>query len=103
MKRKAYDGQCEICKVNYTSESHERQHLMGSKHAKKAKIAAAAEGKVPLAAFTGFNCTYCNVVLNSLDQLTAHREGQKHKTTVSKLQKQGKIQEECKDVTVVKV
>lgn len=103
LKRKAYDGQCEICKVSYTSESHERQHLMGSKHAKKAKIAAAAEGKVPLAAFTGFNCTYCNVVLNSLDQLTAHREGQKHKTTVSKLQKQGKIQEECKDVTIVKV
>lgn len=33
-------------------------------------------GKVPLAAFTGFNCTYCNVVLNSLDQLTAHREGE---------------------------
>lgn len=46
LKRKAYDGQCEICKVSYTSESHERQHLMGSKHAKKAKIAAAAEGKV---------------------------------------------------------
>ena len=35
----------------------------------------AITGKVPLAAFTGFNCTYCNVVLNSLDQLQAHREG----------------------------
>ena len=44
LKRKAYGGQCEICKVVYTSESHETQHLMGSKHAKKAKIAAAAEG-----------------------------------------------------------
>lgn len=32
-------------------------------------------GNVPLAAFTGFNCTYCNVVLNSLEQLSAHREG----------------------------
>ncbi|XP_061178820.1 zinc finger protein 385A-like [Saccostrea echinata] len=103
LKRKAYDGHCEICKVIYTSESHEKQHLMGSKHAKKAKIAAAAQGNIPLAAFTGFNCTYCNVVLNSLEQLTAHREGQKHKQTVLKLQKQGKVQEECKDVTVVKV
>nr|XP_022313689.1 zinc finger protein 385B-like [Crassostrea virginica] len=103
LKRKAYGGQCEICKVVYTSESHETQHLMGSKHAKKAKIAAAAEGKVPLAAFTGFNCTYCNVVLNSLDQLQAHREGQKHKNTVLKLQNQGKVKEECKDVTVVQV
>ncbi|XP_062611013.1 zinc finger protein 385B-like [Saccostrea cucullata] len=103
LKRKAYDGQCEICKVIYTSESHEKQHLMGSKHAKKAKIAAAAQGNTPLAAFTGFNCTYCNVVLNSLEQLSAHRDGQKHKQTVLKLQKQGKVQEECKDVTVVKV
>lgn len=38
-------------------------------------------GKVPLAAFTGFNCTYCNVVLNSLDQLTAHREGESQSIT----------------------
>ena len=44
----------------------------------------AITGKVPLAAFTGFNCTYCNVVLNSLDQLQAHREGILHIHTSNK-------------------
>ena len=41
-KRIAYEGRCSVCNVQYTSSSHEAQHMSGQKHLKKIKL---AEGK----------------------------------------------------------
>ncbi|KAK3088576.1 hypothetical protein FSP39_020818 [Pinctada imbricata] len=103
-KKRKYDGRCDYCNVDYTSESQEYQHLSGSKHIKKKKLVDATRAyteslSMPMG-FTGFTCQYCNVQLNTMDQYEFHRKGQKHKKNLELLKKMGKATEESKGVVM---
>ncbi|XP_077473546.1 zinc finger protein 385B [Stigmatopora argus] len=81
---------CDICKINFNSDSQAQAHYRGSRHAKKLKLekTAAVPPKAPGAATTAgkapeaklLYCSICKVSVNSLVQLTAHNLGGKHKS-----------------------
>ncbi|XP_045183070.2 zinc finger protein 385B-like [Mercenaria mercenaria] len=82
LKRQAYDGKCEVCDVEYTSASHEEQHLSGKKHKKKVQ-AKEVTGANAATLFCGF----CNLHVNSVEQMDQHRSGTAHKKKVENAKK----------------
>lgn len=81
LKRAAYDRRCDICNVDYSSLTHEEQHLGGKKHQKK-KLAKDMEATQSATLYCGF----CNLQANSVEQMDQHRSGSAHKKKVEKAQ-----------------
>lgn len=83
LKRAEYKGKCDVCNVEFTSKSHEEQHLSGKKHKKKVQAKEAKEG----ANATTFFCGFCNVQVNSVEQMNQHRSGTAHNKKVASARK----------------
>ncbi|KAL4217725.1 hypothetical protein ACF0H5_022465 [Mactra antiquata] len=80
LKRVSYERRCDTCGVDYTSRSHEEQHLLGKKHLKKVQALKASEEGNAATLYCGF----CNLTLNSIEQMEQHRNGASHKKKVEK-------------------
>lgn len=113
-KRKAQQVMCNACNLSFNSELQAAQHYSGSRHAKKVRMMEASkdmdaeddptetngEKILPSAGddlgkkLGLFFCGYCNISVNSLQQLDAHKSGNKHR---AKLQKAEGKSEEAKE------
>ncbi|XP_041361206.1 zinc finger protein 346-like isoform X2 [Gigantopelta aegis] len=94
VKRKFTEIYCEVCHVTINSDTQAQQHFQGSKHNKKMKlIADVSEGEATSTTdasgqkkITTHFCHFCNISVNSVEQLQVHRAGSKHQKNVNKLQ-----------------
>ncbi|XP_077584142.1 zinc finger protein 385B [Stigmatopora nigra] len=80
---------CDVCKINFNSDSQAQAHYGGSRHVKKLKLEKtstvppkAPAGKAAGKASEGklLYCSICKVSVNSTAQLQAHNLGGKHKS-----------------------
>lgn len=78
LKNPLYQGKCDICEVEYTSKSHEEQHLSGKKHKRKFQTKEALESQNG----ASFYCGFCNLHVNSIEQMDQHRSGSSHNKKV---------------------
>lgn len=83
LKRAAYDKKCDVCNIEYSSPSHEEQHLSGKKHQKKVQAKELEATKSAT-----LYCGFCNLHANSIEQMEQHRNGSAHKKKVDKAQQQ---------------
>ncbi|XP_064652721.1 zinc finger protein 346-like isoform X2 [Lineus longissimus] len=94
-KKRRVDIHCDICDITLTSEVHADSHFKGSKHLRKLKLQEQKAlmtqndgnengGDGVQASGMGFHCSFCDMSLNSLQQLEAHRTGERHKKNVEK-------------------
>ncbi|CAH1802202.1 unnamed protein product, partial [Owenia fusiformis] len=91
---KKKDIPCEVCSMMFDSEIKARQHFDGQKHAKKVMqkeklrylpgYQQNKDGTTPSPVLSqpisggALSCTFCNVQLNSIQQLEQHRLGKTH-------------------------
>ncbi|XP_025092287.1 uncharacterized protein LOC112562904 isoform X1 [Pomacea canaliculata] len=81
---------CDTCKVMLNSPEQAHQHYQGARHAKRLKLVVKGprnDGATPGESESDphhgfFFCSFCNVYVNSVQQMTIHREGSKHKKMV---------------------
>lgn len=120
-KRKAQPQvTCNACNLTFNSELQAAQHYNGSRHAKKVRLMEAAKQmeteEDPAETDTNgekllpssgddlgkklglFFCGYCNISVNSLQQLDAHKSGSKHRAKVQKAD--GKSIDDVKDADI---
>lgn len=119
-KRKAQPVTCNACNLTFNSELQAAQHYNGSRHAKKVRLMEAAKQmeteEDPAETDTNgekllpssgddlgkklglFFCGYCNISVNSLQQLDAHKSGSKHRAKVQKAD--GKSIDDVKDADI---
>ncbi|XP_071151215.1 zinc finger protein 385B-like [Mytilus edulis] len=88
LKRKLHISRCDACDIEFNAESQERQHYDGKKHAKRMRTLAleikpGGEVSPSVLQASGFTCQFCDVLLNSLEQLEQHRFGSKHQKKVA--------------------
>ncbi|GAB1606643.1 zinc finger protein 346-like [Argonauta hians] len=88
---------CSHCNRTFNSEAQAAQHYNGVRHAKKVKMAEntkmETEEEIPerengedLGKKLGlFFCSLCNISVNSMQQLEAHKSGNKHGNKMQKL------------------
>ncbi|XP_052765167.1 zinc finger protein 346-like [Mya arenaria] len=86
-KKLTYGRKCEVCNVDYTSASHEDQHLSGKKHKNKWALHKLNENAEEIKKGATFFCGFCNMNLNSPVQLDQHREGTAHLKKVAQARK----------------
>ena len=79
LKRKSYVSRYKACNLVFNAESQERQHYTEKTHAKRMRMVAieekAGETIQSVLQSNGFSCQFCDMVLNSLEQLEHHRIG----------------------------
>ncbi|XP_070207927.1 uncharacterized protein [Littorina saxatilis] len=77
---------CTLCGVGFTSLKQAEQHYSGKNHAKKVRLSeanaclekAAEANLVKKGGSNVFECSLCNVMVTSEDQLNTHLKGMKH-------------------------
>ncbi|XP_033727400.1 zinc finger protein 346-like isoform X1 [Pecten maximus] len=78
---------CTLCNVTYTSPSNKLHHIQGRKHLRNIQSHSTPE-TAPVKNATCFRCMFCNISVNSLDQLEIHRQGSKHRAILQKMKEQ---------------
>ncbi|XP_069105897.1 zinc finger protein 346-like [Argopecten irradians] len=64
---------CTLCNVKYTSPANKLIHIKGRKHLRNVQSHRAPE-TAPVKNATCFRCMFCNISVNSLEQLEIHRQ-----------------------------
>ncbi|XP_005992398.2 zinc finger protein 346 isoform X1 [Latimeria chalumnae] len=75
------DKFCSLCHATFNNPLMAKQHYVGKKHKKQeTKVKLMQQfGQTAAEAITGYPCTTCKIVLNSIEQYRAHISGSKHK------------------------
>lgn len=89
---------CNVCNVNFNSDQQASQHFSSVRHVKKmrmmepgSKSLDGKEGELDgsnknsLSKKQVFTCECCKITVNSLQQLEAHKSGNKHQTKVAQM------------------
>ncbi|XP_033727401.1 uncharacterized protein LOC117316748 isoform X2 [Pecten maximus] len=76
-----------MCMYHHTSPSNKLHHIQGRKHLRNIQSHSTPE-TAPVKNATCFRCMFCNISVNSLDQLEIHRQGSKHRAILQKMKEQ---------------